>query len=322
MAHFGIMIEGQEGLTWDRWRTIAETAERLGYESLWRSDHLFSLFGVITRPGLDTWPSLTYLASATRRIRFGPLVCPITFRHPAMLAREAAAVDVLSAGRLELGVGAGWHDREHQAFGIPYPRVGERIRRLEEGIGVIRALWGPEPATFEGRFYRLDGAAGWPKPAQRPGIPLIVGGKGTRLLGVVARHADEWNCGGAQPPDTVRRLTGVLEDACRAIGRDPRTIRRSWMGGFLIGENGAALERRARKLQEYVPTRAATPAPRLPDELRRDGWLVGTPEEIAGQMRALTAEGIGRFNLQFLDQEDLDALHIMAEQVMPRVGRT
>ena len=322
MAHFGVMIEGQEGLTWERWRRIAETAERLGYESLWRSDHLFSLFGVVTRQGLDTWPSLAYLAATTRRIRFGPLVCPITFRHPAMLAREAAAVDVLSSGRLELGVGAGWHDREHQAFGIPYPRVGERIRRLEEGIRVIRALWGPEPATFEGRFYRLDGAAGWPKPAQRPGIPLIVGGKGTRLLGVVARHADEWNCGGAQPPATVRRLTGVLEDACRAIGRDPRTIRRSWMGGFLIGENGAALERRARKLQEYVPTRAATPAAKLPDELRRSGWLVGTPEKITGQMRALIAEGIGRFNLQFMDQEDLDALHIMAEQVMPRVGRT
>ena len=320
MAHLGIMIEGQEGLTWERWRSIADATEQLGYESLWRSDHLFSLFGVITRPGLDTWPSLTYLAAATRRIRFGTLVCPITFRHPAMLAREAAAVDALSGGRLELGVGAGWHDREHQAFGIPYPRVGERIRRLDEGIRVIRALWGAEPATFEGRFYRLDGAAGWPKSVQRSGIPLIVGGKGTRLLGVVARHADEWNCGGGQPPETVRRLTGVLEEACRAIGRDPRVIRRSWMGGFLVGEDGAALERRARKLQEYVPPRAATPAAKLPDELRRAGWLVGTPEEIIGQMRLLIAEGIGRFNLQFYDQEDLDALRIIAEQVMPHVA--
>lgn len=317
MAHVGIMIEGQEGLTWERWRTIAETVERLGYESLWRSDHLCSLFGVVDRPGLDTWPSLTYLAAATRRIRFGPLVCPITFRHPAMLAREAAAVDVLSGGRLELGVGAGWHDREHQAFGIPYPRVGERIRRLDEGIRVIRALWEDGPAKFEGRFYRLDGAVGWPKPAQRPRIPLIVGGKGTRLIGVVARYADEWNCGGGQPPDVVRRLTGVLEDACRAIGRDPRTIRRSWMGGFLIGENGSALERRAHKLHEYVPPRAATPAATLPDELRRAGWLVGTPAEIAGQMRALTAEGISRFNLQFFDHEDLDALRLVAERVMP-----
>ena len=111
------MIEGQEGLTWDRWRRIADAVERSGFESLWRSDHLFSLFGVADRPGLDCWPSLTYLATATRRIRFGPLVCPITFRHPAMTAREAAAVDVLSGGRLDLGLGAGWHDGEHHAFG-------------------------------------------------------------------------------------------------------------------------------------------------------------------------------------------------------------
>ncbi len=320
MAHVGLMIEGQEGLTWERWRRIAEAVDTLGFESLWRSDHLFSLFGVDTRPGLDTWASLTQLAMVTRRIRFGPLVCPITFRHPAMLAREAAAVDVLSGGRLELGVGAGWHDREHEAFGVPYPRVGERIRRLDEGIRVIRALWGDGPAHFEGRFYRLDGAVGWPKPAQRPGIPLIVGGKGPRLLDVVARHADEWNCGGSQPPPAVRAMVETLEAACRKIGRDPATIRRSWMGGFLIGENGAALERRARTLQEYVPPRATTPAAKLPGELRQAGWLLGSPEEIVAQMRALTAEGIGRFMLQFYDQEDLDAVHLVAEQVIPRIA--
>ncbi len=320
MARLGVMIEGQEGLTWDRWRRIAEAVERLGFESLWRSDHLFSLFGVTDRPGLDAWPSLTALAMLTRRLRFGPLVCPITFRHPSMLAREAAAVDVLSGGRLELGVGAGWHDREHQAFGIPYPRAGERIRRLDEGIRVIRALWGDGPAEFEGKFYRLDGAVGWPKPVQRPRIPLIVGGRGPNLLAVAAKHADEWNCGGSQLPAAVRARTETLEAACRKIGRDPRTIRRSWMGAFLVGENGAALERRARKIQEYVPPRAATPAARLPEVLRGEGWLVGTPEEIVGQMRALTAEGIERFMLQFFDQEDFDALHLIAEQVVPRVA--
>ncbi len=320
MVRVGVMIEGQEGLTWERWRRIAEAADTLGFESLWRSDHLFSLFGVGTRPGLDTWPSLTVLATMTRRIRFGPLVCPITFRHPAMLAREAAAVDVLSGGRLELGVGAGWHDREHEAFGIPYPRVGERIRRLDEGIHVIHALWSDGPAQFEGRFYRLDGAAGWPKPVQRPRIPLIVGGKGPRLLEVVAKHADEWNCGGSQPPAAVRARTETLDAACRKIGRDPRTIRRSWMGAFLIGENGAGLERRARKIQEYVPPRAATPASKLPDVLRGEGWLVGSPEEIVRQMRVLTAEGIERFMLQLFDQEDLEALHLVAEQVIPRLA--
>ena len=317
MAHVGLMIEGQEGLTWDRWRRLAEAVDRLGYESLWRSDHLFSLFGVATRPGLDTWPSLTYLATATRRIRFGPLVCPITFRHPAMTAREAAAVDVLSGGRLELGLGAGWHEGEHQAFGIPYPRVGERIRRLDEGIRVIHALWAGGPARFEGRFYRLDGGTAWPKPAQRPRIPLVIGGRGPKLLEVVARYADEWNCGGSQTPAAVRERTTTLEAACRTVGRDPKTIRRSWMGGILVGENGAALERRARIVQEYGTTRAATPPAQLPRELRDAGWLVGTPAEVAAQMRALTAEGISRFNLQFYTLDDLDAVHLIAEQVIP-----
>jgi F420-dependent oxidoreductase-like protein len=317
VADVGLMIEGQEGLTWERWRRIAEAVDRSGYESLWRSDHLFSLFGVTSRPGLDTWPSLTYLAAATQRIRFGPLVCPITFRHPSMLAREAAAVDVLSGGRLELGLGAGWHDREHQAFGIPYPRTGERMRRLDEGIRVIGALWAGGPAQFEGRYYRLDGGTAWPKPVQRPRIPLVIGGKGPKLLEIVARHADEWNCGGAQKPSTVRERTEMLETACRRVGRDPATIRRSWMGGVLIGEHGAALERRARGLQEYATTRAATPAAALPKELREAGWLVGTGEEIVGQMRGLTAEGISRFNLQFFTLDDLDAVHEIAEHVIP-----
>lgn len=317
MAHVGLMIEGQEGLTWDRWRRLADAVDRSGFESLWRSDHLYSLFGVATRTGLDTWPSLTYLASATRRVRFGPLVCPITFRHLAMTAREAAAVDVLSGGRLELGLGAGWHDGEHQAFGIPYPRVGERIRRLDEGIQVIQALWGDGPARFEGRYYRLDGGTAWPKPVQRPRIPLVIGGKGPKVLEVAARYADEWNCGGAQKPAGVRERTATLEAACRKVGRDPKTIRRSWMGGILIGENGAALERRARVVQEYAITRAATPPAQLPRELREAGWLVGAPEEIVEQMRSLTAEGISRFNLQFFTLDDLDAVRLIGERVIP-----
>lgn len=321
MADVGLMIEGQEGLTWDRWRRIADAVERSGFESLWRSDHLFSLFGVADRPGLDCWPSLTYLATATRRIRFGPLVCPITFRYPAMTAREAAAVDVLSGGRLDLGLGAGWHDGEHQAFGIPYPGVGERVRRLDEAIQVIHALWTGGPARFEGKYYRLDGGTAWPKPVQRRRIPLIIGGKGPKVLEVTARYADEWNCGGAQTPAGVRERTATLEAACRRVGRDPKTIRRSWMGGILIGENGAALERRAKVVQEYVVTRAAIQPAKLPQELRDAGWLVGAPEEIAAQMGALTAEGISRFNLQFFTLDDLDAVHLIGERVIPAAAR-
>jgi F420-dependent oxidoreductase-like protein len=320
VARVGVMIEGQEGLTWERWRRIGETVEAGGFESLWRSDHLFSLFDIPTRPGLDTWTSLAYLATITRRIRFGPLVCPLTFHHPSILARQAAAVDVLSGGRLELGVGAGWHDREHRAFGIPYPRVGERIRRLQEGVRVIRALWAPGPAQFAGRYYRLEGAVGWPKPVQQGGIPLLIGGKGPRLLEVVAADADEWNCANIPSAADLRAKTEVLRAACQRVGRDFRSIRRSWMGGVLVGESGTVLERRARKIQEYLPAYATTPAAELPQALRRAGWLVGSPAEIVGQMRPFASDGIERFMLQLFDQEDMDALHVLAEQVLPRVA--
>ncbi len=317
MVRCGIMIEAQEGLTWARWRRLAETVDALAFDALWRSDHLFSLMGIPTRPGLDAWTSLTALALMTRRIRFGPLVCPITFHHPAMMARQAAAIDELSGGRFELGIGTGWNDREHEAFGVPYPRVGERVRRLDEAAHVIRALWGDQPATFEGRYYSLDGAMGWPKPLQRP-APLLIAGKGPKVLEIVAKYADEWNTNGTSP-DQLRARRALLESACGAVGRDPAGIEYSMMCGLLIGEHGAALERRARKIQEYVPSRASIRAADLPAALRAAHWLVGTPAEIVAQIRALAAEGIERVMLQLFDQEDLDAIHLVDEQVLPRL---
>src|SRR5439155_4654019 len=149
----GVMIEGQEGLTWERWFRIAERVESLGLDSLWRSDHFFSLSGHPERPALECWTSLTALAQRTQRIRFGPLVSPITFRHPALLARMAAAVDGLSDGRLVLGVGAGWNEAEHAAYGITLPPLKERFDRLEEGIAVIKALWTGGPVDLDGRYY-------------------------------------------------------------------------------------------------------------------------------------------------------------------------
>jgi len=155
----GVMLEGQEGLTWERWFRIADRVESLGLDSLWRSDHFFSLMGEPRRPALECWTALTALAQRTQRIRFGPLVSPMTFRHPALLARMAAAVDLLSNGRLVVGVGAGWNVAEHEAFGIGLPPLKERFDRFEEGIAVIKALWTGGPVDFDGRYYPLRGAA-------------------------------------------------------------------------------------------------------------------------------------------------------------------
>src|SRR5256886_10044898 len=192
-----VMIEAQEGLTWEHWFRIADRVEQLGLDSLWRSDHFFSLSGDLHRPALECWTSLTALAQRTRRIRFGPLVSPMTFRHPALLARMAAAVDRLSDGRLVLGVGAGWNVAEHEAFGIGLPPLKERFDRFEEGIAVIKALWTGGPVDLDGRYYPLRGAAAYPRPQQQPSPPLLIGGDGEgRRPRIVARGAEDRKSGG------------------------------------------------------------------------------------------------------------------------------
>src|SRR5215510_12006062 len=173
----GVMLEGQDGLTWDLWRRIMARVEELGFESLWCSDHFMSIVDG-NRDALETWVVLTLTAAETTRLRFGSLVSPMTFRHPSLLASIAAAVDTLSGGRLVLGLGAGWNEHEHRAFGIPFPPLQERIDLLEEGIEVILRLLSDGPARFDGRYYQLEGPDPRPKPLQQPRIPLLIGTTG------------------------------------------------------------------------------------------------------------------------------------------------
>ena len=249
----GVMVEGQEGLTWDGWRQIMACVEALGFESLWRSDHFMSLVDS-NRESLETWVALTLTAAETTRLRFGPLVCPITFRHPSLLARMAAAVDALSGGRLVLGVGAGWNDQEHRAFGLPFPPLKERMDRLEEGLEVIMRLLGNEPAQFAGRYYQLEGANPRPKPAQRPRIPILIGTTSERrMLRIVARYADEWDVPGTITPAAYRAKSQRLAAYCRDINRDPREIRHCVSTAFLIGRNERELRRRIEAMQQLMP---------------------------------------------------------------------
>lgn len=303
MAKIGIMIEGQEGLTWERWRHICHDAEALGFDSLRRSEHFTSVLGVAGRDCIECWTSLALAAEWTKKIEIGPMVSPITFRPPAMLARIATAVDLLSEGRLILGVGAGWFEREHVENGIPFLTLGQRLDLLEDGIKAIRATW----------------ARANPKPRRGGAIPLLMGGSGEkRALPMMAREAAEWNVsfGG---PDKYRHLSEVLDNACRDIGRDPATIRRSIMTSFLIGRDRDELRERAHQIGEVIP-RYKDLAPDDVLKAAAESWLVGTPEEIADQIRKLAALGIDLFMLQHFLLDDRDALKLLAGEVVPAIA--
>jgi F420-dependent oxidoreductase-like protein len=315
----GVLVEAEVDLTWDRWRCVMARVEALGYDSLWLSDHCLSL-QVPDRQALETWVALTLVAAETTRLRFGPLVSPITFRHPSLLARMAASLDALSGGRLVLGVGAGWNEVEHYAYGIPFPPARVRMDMLEEGIEVILRLLGDGPAHYAGRYYQLDGADPRPKSTQRPRIPLLVGGMGKRrTLPLVARYADEWNLT-TNSAERYGMLSARLAECCRAIGRDPATIRRSVAVGFLVGMDAADLRRRCAAIQRLVPRLASLDVADVPDALRAVGWVVGTPAELLTVLRDLSRAGVQRAMLQLNDLTDLEALDLVAREVMPALA--
>jgi len=309
----GIMIEGQEGLTWPRWKRLAQTVEDAGYESLFRSDHLTGLFGNSERASLDTWASLTWLASATTRLRFGPMVCPLTFYHPALLARRAAAVADLSGGRLELGIGAGWHEGEHAMYGIAFPGLKERLDRLECGARTIGALWAGKKVTLEQPYYPLVQAESYPLPP-RGRVPLVIGGRGERrTLRIVAEHADEWNVTRVTFDEYVGKRA-VLERHCAAVARDPNTIARSLMVPVIYGRTAAETEARRAKAKAIFP--------RIPDDAaawRTAGFLYGAPDDIVRDLERWQSLGVHRVLLQMLDMDDLAAIEAIARDILPAV---
>jgi len=316
----GVMIEGQEGLNWDRWRRIIRATEDLGFESLFRSDHFFSLSGPHDRDALETFLSFVLVAEESKRIRFGPLVASMTFRHPSLVARMAAQIDALSGGRFILGMGAGWNVPEHEAFGLPFPPVRERMDRLEEGIQIVRALWGDGPVSFEGRYYQLKDAECFPKPAQFP-APILVGGSGEkRTLRIVAKYADEWNAVG-QTLEGYRHKDEVLLGHCEAVGRDPGTIRRSMMCGFVIGSDEAGVHAHLGRIAEALPMLGRGSPDEVLEGVRNRGWLVGTPSEVVEQIGQREEAGIQRIMMQHHAQADFETLELIAKDVLPQVQK-
>jgi F420-dependent oxidoreductase-like protein len=243
MVAISIQIEGQDGLTWPRWKKLVDEVESLGFAGLYRSDH-FTNSRPPEKDSLEMIVSLTYLADHTRRLAFGPLVAPISFRHPALLARQAAALDDLSGDRMVLGLGAGWNEREHTLFGLDLGNIPARMARFEEGLEVItRLLRSDEPVTFEGQYFQLREAILLPRPQRPGGPPILIGGTGPRrTLPLVARYADIWNVNGLTP-DAFRERSSALDALLQAQGRKPGDVRRTMMLALLFGRDMDELER-------------------------------------------------------------------------------
>jgi F420-dependent oxidoreductase-like protein len=298
-----IMIEGQEGINWDRWRRLARTVEEAGYAGLYRSDHFTNPTGPV-RDALELWSSLAWLAENTERIEFGPLVSPFSFRHPVITAWQASAVDNLAGGRLQLGVGAGWQEREHEMFGFELLDTDCRFARFEEGIEVVtRLLQNEEPVSFEGEFYRLRDAVLMPRSPRPGGPPIVIGGNGPRrTLPLAARYADEWNAV-LVTPERFAELNASLDEILQEAGRPPEQVRRTLMTRAISGRTAADVERKL----------GGQPA----DELRDRGVVVGTGPEVAEQLGRLDEAGVERVMLQWLEPDDTDGLEAMAESVLP-----
>lgn len=314
-----IMIEGQNGLTWPRWRQLVAAVERLGFAGLFRSDH-FTNREPPDQASLELVVSLAYLADHTQRIHFGPLVAPFSFRDPALLARQAAALDDLSGGRMLLGVGAGWQDREHTLFGYPLLDVPARMRRLEEGLEVVtRLLHSDAPVTYEGQFYHLRGATLLPRPTRPGGPPILIGGNGmTRTLPLVARYATHWNAS-FLTPEAFHERTIRLDALLREGGRRPEDVSRSLMLTLVFARTRDDLERRLASRRQR-PELAGKSLDEVVAALHASGSaIVGDPKGALLRIREYAAVGVQELMLQWLDLDDLDGLQALADTVLSQL---
>ncbi len=305
-----IFTEPQQGADYHRLRTVALAAEELGFDAFFRSDHYLAMGGGAGLPGpTDSWATLAALAVETSRIRLGTLVSAATFRLPGPLAIIVAQVDQMSGGRVELGVGTGWFEAEHTAYGIPFPPLGERFDRLEEQLAIITGLWRTDVGqtfSFEGTHYQLTDSPGLPKPAQRPRPPVLLGGAGARRTPrLAARFADEFNVPFHTVPESAAAFERVRE-ACEAAGRQPASMTYSVAQTVCCGKDEAEFRRRAAAIG------------REPDAMRETG-VAGTPGEVAAKIAEFAQIGAERMYLQVLDLADLDHLELIAADVAPQV---
>lgn len=321
MVAISIMIEGQQGLNWARWKRLVTEVEALGFAGLFRSDHFTDPQPANEPPtvdALETVISLAYLADHTQRIHFGPMVAPVSFRDPVNLARQAAAIDELSGGRLLLGLGAGWQEREHTTFGYELGDIATRMARYEEATEIIAGLLrSDEPMTFEGRFYTLRGARLLPRP-QKP-TQILIGGNGRkRLLSLAARYADIWN-GTFLSPEDFKERTIILDGLLQKAGRKPSDVKRTLMHTMIFGRDEAELERKLSKREQDPELQGATVQETVAKIQASSKAVVGTPDQLVQQIKSYEQVGVEELLLQWFDLDDIEGLRTFAQSVLPRV---
>lgn len=308
-----LMIEGQEGVTWEDWLRLARLCETEGLEGLFRSDHYTAIIREHA-DALDAWTTLAALAAVTSRIRLGTLVSPVTFRHPSVLARMAVTVDHVSGGRVEVGLGSGWYEREHRAHGFGFPDGRERFELLAEQVEVVVRTWTEEAFSHEGRHYELHDQTALPRPLQQPHPPLVLGGRvGPRFAALAARYATEVNTLGA-PVAELRERRERLDRACAAAGRDPASLGFSVMTACFLGESRREVLDR---LRAFLAVRGGEADPEALLAERADRWLAGTVEEVAERVEELRAVGVTRVFLQHLNHGDDDLVRLVGARLVP-----
>ena len=310
------MIEGQEGVTWDDWVRLAGLAEEHGLEGLFRSDHYTAIIRD-DAAALDAWATLAGLAAITGRIRLGTLVSPATFRHPSVLARMAATVDQISGGRLDVGMGSGWYEREHVAHGFPFLDGRKRFDLFAEQVEIVVRSWTEERFDHDGAAYELREQAALPRPLQQPHPPLVLGGSvKSRFAALAARYASEVNTLGATH-DELRERKARLDRACADAGRDPATLGYSVMTACFLGSDRAdVLER----LRSFLAIRDGDADAETLLEERRGRWLVGTVEEVAERIEELRGLGVTRVFLQHLNHGDDEMVRLAGDRLLPAIG--
>jgi len=296
-----LMIEGQEGVTWEEWVALARAAEEAGLDALFRSDH-YSAIVLPLAGALDAWTTLAGLAAQTSRLRLGTLVSPGTFRHPSVLARMATTVDHISGGRVEVGMGAGWYERDHTENGFPFLDAKTRFAIFAEQVEIVARTWTEEGFDHTGEHYTLRDQTALPRPVQQPHPPLVLGGTAKpRSAALAARFATEYNTLNA-PLDELRERRSRLEAACTEIGRDPGTLGYSLMTTCVVGRDRAEVDERLGRLAKV-----------LGDRDWMGEWPRGTIDEVAERLGDLATVGLSRVMLQHLDHTDLDAVAVMGE---------